>query len=394
VPDGNEEKDSFSAGFKGSSEAEGFRTITMIRFSNKLNLSFLSSIAQKDGYVAFDIGSSSVKMVEAVVDKSGCRLLNLGVLPLPQGAMQNNMVVEGRLVTEAIRKLIQENGVRSSQVISAVPGRAVIIKKIQMPRQDDDELEANVEFEANKLIPESLENVNLDYQVLGYLEGGNKMEVLLVAVKKEIVNSFTDVIEAAGLTPAIIDVDYFAMESMYETNYEPQAAGDVIGLIHIGARYTSITLLQNALSTFTGDLPIGGEEFTENLRRELNISADAAETFKLTGTLEGKKGLDIGAILYPSVKNLVEEIRRTLSLYAIVASEEGEGLKAIYLSGGSAKVSGLSTLLQDKMGMPVIVAEPFRGFTVNKKIDRSYLAEAAPLFAVGAGLSIRRPEDK
>jgi type IV pilus assembly protein PilM len=394
VPDGDEEKDSFSAGFKGSSEAEGFRTITMIRFSNKLNLSFLSSIAQKDGYVAFDIGSSSVKMVEAVVDKSGCRLLNLGVLPLPQGAMQNNMVVEGRLVAEAIRKLIQENGVRSSQVISAVPGRAVIIKKIQMPRQDDDELEANVEFEANKLIPESLENVNLDYQVLGYLEGGNKMEVLLVAVKKEIVNSFTDVIEAAGLTPAIIDVDYFAMESMYETNYEPQAAGDVIGLIHIGARYTSITLLQNALSTFTGDLPIGGEEFTENLRRELNISADAAETFKLTGTLEGKKGLDIGAILYPSVKNLVEEIRRTLSLYAIVASEEGEGLKAIYLSGGSAKVSGLSTLLQDKMGVPVIVAEPFRGFTVNKKIDRSYLAEAAPLFAVGAGLSIRRPEDK
>jgi type IV pilus assembly protein PilM len=394
VPDGDEEKDSFSAGFKGSSEAEGFRTITMIRFSNKLNLSFLSSIAQKDGYVAFDIGSSSVKMVEAVVDKSGCRLLNLGVLPLPQGAMQNNMVVEGRLVAEAIRKLIQENGVRSSQVISAVPGRAVIIKKIQMPRQDDDELEANVEFEANKLIPESLENVNLDYQVLGYLEGGNKMEVLLVAVKKEIVNSFTDVIEAAGLTPAIIDVDYFAMESMYETNYEPQAAGDVIGLIHIGARYTSITLLQNALSTFTGDLPIGGEEFTENLRRELNTSADAAETFKLTGTLEGKKGLDIGAILYPSVKNLVEEIRRTLSLYAIVGSEEGEGLKTIYLSGGSAKVSGLSTLLQEKMGVPVIVAEPFRGFTVSKKIDRSYLAEAAPLFAVGAGLSIRRPEDK
>ena len=226
----------------------------MAPLSNKLNLSFLSSIAQKDGYVAFDIGSSSVKMVEAAVDKSGCRLLNVGVLPLPQGAVQNNMVVEGRLVADAIRKLIQQNGVRSNKVISAVPGRAVIIKKLQMPRQDDDELEANIEFEANKLVPENLENVNLDYQVLGYLEGGNKMEVLLVAVKKEIVNSFTDVIEAAGLMPAIIDVDYFAMESMYETNYEPQAAGDVIGLIHIGARYTSITLLQNALSTFTGDL--------------------------------------------------------------------------------------------------------------------------------------------
>ena len=116
----------------------------MAGFSGKLNLGFLSSIGEKDGYVAFDIGSSSVKMVEAAVDKSGCRLLKAGVSPLPPGAVQNNMVIEGRLVAEAIRKLIQQHGVRSSRVISAVPGRAVIIKKLQMPRQDEDELEANV----------------------------------------------------------------------------------------------------------------------------------------------------------------------------------------------------------------------------------------------------------
>ena len=103
----------------------------MAGLSSKLNLGFLSSIGQKDGYVAFDIGSSSVKMVEAAVDKSGCRLLNVGVLPLPPGAVQNNMVMEGRLVAEAIRKLIQQHGVRSSKVISAVPGRAVIIKRFR-----------------------------------------------------------------------------------------------------------------------------------------------------------------------------------------------------------------------------------------------------------------------
>ena len=156
----------------------------MVNFWNKLNLSFLKSIGGKDGYVAFDIGSSSVKMVEAAADRSGYQLLNVGLMPLPPGAVQNNMVTEGPLVAEAIRSLVRENGVKSTQVISAVPGRAVIIKKIQMPRQDEQELEANVEFEANKLIPENLDNVNLDYQVLGYLDGGNKMEVLLVAVKK------------------------------------------------------------------------------------------------------------------------------------------------------------------------------------------------------------------
>jgi type IV pilus assembly protein PilM len=364
----------------------------MANLSNKFNLRFLTSIAQKDGYVAFDIGSSSIKMVEAAVDQGGCRLLNVGVVPLTHGVVQNNMVVESRLVAEAIRKLIQDNGVKSSKVISAVPGRAVIIKKIQMPRQDADELEANVEFEANKLIPENLENVNIDYQVLGYLEGGNKMEVLLVAVKKEIVNSFTDVIEAAGLTPAIIDVDYFAMESMYETNYDPQAAGEVIGLIHIGARYTSINVLSNGISTFTGDLPVGGEEFTDSLRRTMQLSDEEAETLKLTGVLQGKHGSDMEALLRPAAESLAEDVQRTLSLYGAIASEDG--IRNIYLTGGGAKVAGLTSVMHERLGVPVQLAEPFRNFRVNKNVDKVSLAELAPLLGVAAGLAIRRADDK
>jgi type IV pilus assembly protein PilM len=364
----------------------------MVGLSNKFNLGFLKSIAQKDDYVAFDIGSSSVKMVEAAVDKSGCQLLNVGIAPLPQGAVQNNMVVEPGWVAAAIRKLVQDNGVRSSKVISAVPGRAVIIKKIQMPRQDNDELEANVEFEANKLIPENLENVNIDYQVLGYLEGGNKMEVLLVAVKKEIVNSFTDIIEAAGLAPAIIDVDYFALESMYETNYEPQASGEVVGLIHIGARYTSINVLSNGISTFTGDLPVGGEEFTDTLRRTMQISGEDAETLKLTGLLQGKNGSDVEALLRPATESLAEDVQRTLSLYGAIASEEG--IRNIYLTGGGAKLSGLTSVMHERLGVPVELADPFRNFRVNNSVDRGSLAELAPLLGVAVGLAIRRIGDK
>lgn len=366
--------------------------IAMASLSGKLNLRFLSSIGQKDGYVAFDIGSSSVKMVEAVVDKSGCHLLNAGVMSLPAGAVQNNMVVEGRLVAEAIRNLIQQHGVKSSKVISAVPGRAVIIKKIQMPRQDQDELEANVEFEANKLIPENLENVNLDYQVLGYPEGGNKMEVLLVAVKKEIVNSFADAIEAAGLTPAIIDVDYFAMESMYETNYEPQTAGEVVGLIHIGSHYTSINVLSNGFSSFTGDLPVGGQEFTDNLRRTMQISDTEAETFKIGGLMNGDKPSDLEALLKPAAQSMAEDIQRTLSLYGVIASEEG--VRKIYLTGGGAKVVGLTSVMEERLGVPVQLAEPLRNFRLSKNLDKAALAEAAPLFAVAIGLAIRRPDDK
>jgi type IV pilus assembly protein PilM len=363
-------------------------------FWKKLNLGFFGSFAGMDGYVALDIGSSSIKMVETAIDKNGYRVLTLGMLPIPGNAIQNNMVVDSGVVAKTIRRLISENGVKSTRVISAVPGRAVIMKKIQMPRQEDDELEANVEFEANNVIPDNLQNINLDYQVFNLADGGSKMEVLLVAVKKEIVNSYADVIQEAGLTPAVMDVDYFALENMYEANYAAESGGGIVGLIHLGARYTSITLLHNGVSTFTGDLPLGGEEFTDSLSRELRISAESAENFKVTGVLDNKKELDLTATLRPMTENLVEEIRRTVSLYGTVGAEESDGLKTVYLSGGTGKLPGLRDLIEERMGVPVRLAEPFRRFTVGKNIDLRQLMDSAPLFAVGVGLSIRRPGDK
>ena len=360
-------------------------------FWSNINLAGLNPFRKEGGLVALDIGSSSVKMVEAIGEKSGYRLVNAGVLPLPPTAVQNNMIADKDVVVKTIQSLIQANGIKATRVISAIPGRAVIIKKIQLPAQGEAELEANVEFEATNVIPESLENVNLDYQVLSYTEDGSKMEVLLVAVKKEIINSYTQVIQEAGLTPAIMDVDYFAMENMYEANYEIQP-DTVVGLIHIGARYTSINMLRNGVSTFTGDLQVGGEAFTESLVQGLQISYDQAESFKVTGLLEGKKANDLETLLKPPCAMLVEEISRTLSLYAGMAAEEG--IHSIYLSGGSAKVPGLCPLLGEKLGVPVQLAEPFRGFSVARNIDKSYLADSALVLAVGAGLSIRRPGDK
>ncbi len=366
----------------------------MLEFLKKLNFGLPGSHGKNGGFVALDIGSSSIKMVEAAVEKNGSRLLNLGIAPLGPSAIQNNMVADEAAVASAVKSLIQEHGVKARNVVSCVPGRAVIMKKVQMPKQADErEIDSNIEFEAVKVIPENLENVNLDYQVLNFNESG-EMEVLLVAVKKELVDSYSDVIKEAGLNPAVMDVDYFAMENMYEANYVGEAGGGTIGLVHIGARYTSINLMQNGLSTFTGDLPTGGVEFTEGLSREFNLSSDGAETFKLTGLLDGKKGMDLEAALRPAVENLVEEIRRAVVLYGAVPSEEGDGLKMIYLSGGSANLLGLRALMEEKMGVPVRIAEPFRGFTVSRNIDRDYLLEAAPTFAVGAGLSIRRPGDK
>ncbi|HYA28350.1 MAG TPA: type IV pilus assembly protein PilM [Acidobacteriota bacterium] len=366
----------------------------MTPFWKNLNLSFLTSLSSNDGYVALDIGSSSIKLVEAAVDKSGYRLLKIGVLPLPESAIQNNMVVDSKSVAEVIRQLIQEHGVKAKQVISAVPGRAVIMKKVQMPKQEQAELEANLEFEAQNVIPENLENVNLDHQVLSSPDDGNKMEVLLVAVKKEIVNSYTDAIEEAGLEPAVMDVDYFALENTYEANYAHDGVKGVVGLIHVGAQNTSISLLHDGVSTFTGDLSIGGAYFTDSLASQAGLSSAAAETFKLTGVAEENRSLDLEALLRPTAEELAEEIRRTVSLYGAVPSEDGDGLKLLFLSGGGAKLIGLRALLEDRMGVPVRLTEPFRSFSVSKNIEREYLLESAPIFAVAAGLSLRRPGDR
>jgi type IV pilus assembly protein PilM len=363
-------------------------------FLSKFNLSRLTSFGRNGGFVALDIGSSSIKMVETSIERGGYRVLSLGVHPIPVDAIQNNMVVNPEPVVQAIRQLIKKSNVRSTKVVSAVPGRAVIMKKIQMPMQEESELEANIEFEANNVIPERMENVNLDYQVFNLADRGNKLDVLLVAVKKEIVNSYTDTIREAGLTPEVMDVDYFAMENMYEANYSSEPASGVVGLIHIGSRYTSITLLQNGVFTFTGDLPIGGDEFTDRLSRDFNLSTEAAENLKVTGLQGGNKGSDLEAMLKPVSENIAAEVRRAVSLYGTVGSEESDALKTIYLSGGSAKVPGLPAIMEEQMGVPVHMTDPFRGFSFAKNIDRTFLTESAPLFALGAGLSIRMTGDK
>ncbi len=366
----------------------------MLSFLKNFRLASLIPLTANDGYVALDIGSSSIKMVEAAVDKNGYRVLNLGILPLPENAIQNNMVVDAKPVVDVIRRLIQENGVKSKQVISAVPGRAVIMKKVQMPKQEPAELEANIEFEAQNIIPDSLQNVNLDYQVVHEADDGNKMDVLLVAVKKEIINSYTDAIEEAGLMPSVMDVDYFALENMYEANYGADAETGVVALIHIGAQYTSITLVHDGTSIFTGDLSLGGAYFTDNLARQLGVAVESAEALKTTGAPDGNREADFEATLRSTSEELADEVRRTVSLYGAVPSEDGDGLRTIYLSGGGAKLAGLRVMLEERMGVPTRLSEPFRAFHVHRNIDRDYLLGAAPYFAVGAGLSIRRPGDR
>ncbi len=340
--------------------------------------------------LALDIGSSSVKLVETDGGPGSIRIVRAGIAPLPPTAVQNNLIQEPAEVAAVIRDLVKRTGARATQVVTAVPGPAVMIKKIQLPQVEEGRLEEQIFLEAGSAIPENLENVTLDYQALGYTER-EQLEVLLVAVKKDIINSYTAVIREAGLTTQIVDVDYFALENMFELNYEIDE-NQVVGLVNIGARYCSINILRGGRSSFTGDIPVGGAEFSDVLMRTLGVSSEEAELIKTGGTARSLSREQIEAALTPAVQFLIDEIHRALSFYW--RSETEEPLSAVYLSGGMARTEGLAALLSERLETPVELANPIERVALARTVDADFVRNNAASFAVTIGLASRRAGDK
>lgn len=355
------------------------------------SLSDLNPFRSDEPYLSLDIGSSSAKLLEVIGHAGQFRLLNAVVLPTPASAIQNNMVAESGAVAEVIRAARESQGMRARKVIAAVPGPAVIIKRMTLPAQSASELENTILFEAGNFIPEDLENVNLDYQVTDYLDDGKRMDVLLVAAKKEIVASYAEAIRAAGLLPAVIDVDYFALENMFEINYD-MPADRAIALVNIGARYSSINILKGGRSTFTGDVPVGGRDISEALMRDLSLSMDDAELAKAGKVKEGVDREQVEAVIGSAAAALIEEIHHALSFFWTAATDET--IDAIYVSGGVGRMEGLAQLLSDRVGAPVEVANPFARLAVDSKLDTPGFRGHAAEFAVAVGLATRRPNDK
>ena len=346
---------------------------------------------RQSGFLVLDIGSSSVKLAEVQQGASGPRLTALGLAALPPTVIQSNVIQDEGQVVEAIRKLVRDTGAKAEQVITAVPGPAVIVKKVILPGQTGAAVDAAVLAEASHLIPDSLDNVALDYQVIDWIEDGNKMEVLVVAVKKEIINSYTEAIRAAELEPVLVDVDYFALENMFELNYDAPE-GHPIGLVNIGARYSSINILKQGRSTFTGDVPVGGAEYSDALVRQLGLSPADAEALKAG---RAAKDVDAGTaepVLASVTEFIVEEIQRALSFFWTAATDEPLG--GIILSGGTARMPGLAAQLTQRLGCAVEVANPFRRLQVERGVDRGLIEASGHALAVTVGLATRRPGDK
>ncbi len=348
---------------------------------------------KKKDVIALDIGSSSIKLVKLNQAKKGWEMEKLGIAYLPPEAIVDGSIIDSMSITGAITSLIKENAIKVKDTVSSLTGHSVIIKKVSMPAMTEEELSESIQWEAEQYIPFPMTDVNIDFQILGEdTEGRGQMDVMLVAVKKEVINDYVNVIKEAGLNPVIIDVDSFALENMMELNYT-FAPDENVAMVNIGASITSISIIAGGVTVFTRSIPMGGNQYTEEIQRNFNISFKEAEDIKLGKESGSMEPVELSSVMNAVSTNLTMEVKRSVDFF--LGGSPGVVINKIFLSGGGAKTKGLAELMQESTAIPVEVVNPFIGVAYDpKEFDEEYLKEMAPYFGVAVGLATRRLGDR
>jgi type IV pilus assembly protein PilM len=341
----------------------------------------------KKSLVGLDIGSSAIKAVELRRSRGVVELARLGVEPLATDVVVDSMIMDSPSVSSAIAKVFAENNIKSRAVATSVSGHSVIVKRIAVPVMNDQELAERIEMEAAQNIPFDINDVSIDYQVLSEEPGGPQMDVLLVAVKKDKILNYTNVLSMAGKSPALVDIDVFALQNCYEFNYRP-APGATAALLNLGASVMNINIVKGNTPLFTRDVSVGGHQYTDSLQKELDLSFEDAEAFKL-GQNVGTVSADAKAPILQQVTELIVlEIQKTFDFFR--ATSTGEHIEKIYLAGGSAAVEGLMEALRREFSLPIELLNPFLRIEYPEGTPAAALIEGnAGQMAVAVGLALR-----
>jgi len=350
-------------------------------------------LGRKKGVIGLDIGSSSIKLVELRERKNGYKLQSLGIAPLPPEAIVDGALMDSVTIINAIRELIANTKAQTKDVITSVSGHSVIVKKITLPLMSDSELEESIQWEAERYIPFDINEVNIDFQIFGSSsENPEVMNVVLVAAKKDIINDYVSVIIESGLNPVIIDVDAFAIENMLSVNYEVEK-DETVAMANVGASTTNINILKNNMTDFTRDIFKGGNQITEEIQRQLHIDYEEAEKIKVGSKIDAASQSIIQEVLKSASESLAVEIRNSIEFFQSTTTYEK--ISKLYLSGGGSKIKDFDIVLQQQIGIPVEIVNPFKKIEYSEKnFDLEYLREIGPMMAVGVGLATRKVGDR
>ncbi len=343
--------------------------------------------------LGLNIGSGYIKMVELKDSGSVYTLSNFGMAALPADAIVDGTIMDTTAIVNAIVNLTGNLKLKKKRVCTSISGHSVIIKKITLPLMDENTIEDTIHQEATQHIPYDISDVNLDFQILGPSQTNpENMDVILVAVKKETINDYLLLVEEAGFVPVVVDVDTFALENVYEYNYE-ESEKKVVALVDIGANLTCINILDEGITCFSRNITSGSRLITEQLQKKFSLNYENAELLKL-GCPESSK-TDVTAALSAineAAFSLINEIAKAIEFFHTSAMTE-ERVERIILSGGGAKTHNIVQSIQKNTGIETELIDPFRNIIIPEKhFDLEYIQDIAPLAAVATGLALRKDE--
>ena len=336
-----------------------------------------------------DISSTSVKLLELVRTGNRYRVESYAVEPLPPNSVVEKNITDAQLVGEAIGRAVKKSGTRTRAAACAVAGSSVITKLISMPANlSDDELEGRIQIEADQYIPYSLDEISLDFSVLGpSATDPDRLDVLLAASRIENVDVRVAALEIGGLQAKIVDVEAFALEnaiSLMAGLGGPVANSRIVAVMDVGATAATLNVLEDHNIIYTREQLFGGRQLTDEIQRRYGLSYEEAGLAKRQGGLPDNYEPEV---LRPFLESMAQEVNRALQFF--YSSSQVGTVSHVVIAGGCASIPGVDALVQSKIDTPVSIANPFSSMTAASRVRAQALANDAPALMIACGLALR-----
>lgn len=339
--------------------------------------------------IGLDISSTSVKLLELTRKGSNYHVEAYAIEPLPPNAVSDKQITDPQLVASAISRVVTRAGTRTRQASVAVSGTAVISKIIQMPASlSEDELEEQIRAEADQYIPYPIDEVNIDFEIIGTGKSGEMYDVLLAACRKEQVDQRCAAVELAGLTPRVVDIETYALEnaSLFLQHQMPDGGrGRTIAIVDLGALVTTVLVLHDGRTVYTRDQNFGGRQLTEEIMRSQNVSLEEASQMQRDQRLPESFHTEL---LPAFIADVAMQIDRSLQFF-FSAMTQYTTIDQIILAGGCAQLPRIDSLIQERLLIPTVVARPFAQMSVASRARKAELARDEASLLIACGLAFR-----
>jgi type IV pilus assembly protein PilM len=351
-------------------------------------------MAEGKHLVGVDIGTSSIKVCQLKESRKGYGLIRLGYASLPLQTIVDGHVMNSQAVVEALNRVFVEAKIRQREVALSISGQAVIIRKITVPMMTAAELDEQIQWEAEQHIPFDIKDVHVDYEVLRRRPEAGQMDLLLVAAKRDEINDYAEIARTAKLRPAVIDIDAFTVQNLFELN-RGLPPDQTFAIINVGASLASINVISRGVSAFTRDIASGGNYITEQIQKQVGVPFDQADSFKCAVAQGPVQGVppQVAQIVDTVCDSIAAEIQRSIDFFLATSGESD--MQRIYLTGGSSNLAPLSTSIGRRSRVAVEVIQPLERISVEaKEVNPQLLQARAAQLCVALGLSMRKDRER